>query len=156
MEMSFFEIPNGKPVLDISCFICSIFVAICVVLVTYLTCRDHLKECPADILRVSMPKVSKNSFNITTKDIFKKSEFTTKWNIRDMFRNKIRTITGIVGITGCCMLIVCAFGMLDSINYFIKLQFKDLYNFNYKLSLKSDISDDRLNELKDTYGSATS
>ena len=156
MEMSFFEIPNGKPVLDISCFICAICVVICVVLVTYLTCRNHLKECPADILRVSMPKVSKNSFNITTKGIFKKLGFTAKWNIRDMFRNKIRTITGIVGITGCCMLIVCAFGMLDSINYFIKLQFKDLYNFNYKLSLKSDISDDKLNKLKDTYGSATS
>lgn len=156
MEMSFFEIPNGKPVLDISCFICAICVVICVVLVTYLTCRNHLKECPADILRVSMPKVSKNSFNITTKGIFKKLGFTTKWNIRDMFRNKIRTITGIVGITGCCMLIVCAFGMLDSINYFIKLQFKDLYNFDYKLSLKSDISDSRLNELKNTYGSATS
>lgn len=156
MEMSFFEIPNGKPVLDISCFICAICVVICVVLVTYLTCRNHLKECPADILRVSMPKVSKNSFNITTKGIFKKLGFTTKWNIRDMFRNKIRTITGIVGITGCCMLIVCAFGMLDSINHFIKLQFKDLYNFNYKLSLKSDITEDRLNELKDIYGSATS
>lgn len=62
--------------------------------------------------------------------------FITKWNLRDMIRNKIRTITGIVGITGCCMLVVCAFGMLDSINNFIDLQFRRLYNFDYKLSLK--------------------
>jgi len=73
-----------------------------------------------------------------------------------MFRNKARTLTGIVGITGCCMLIVCAFGMLDSLNSFIKLQFEDLYNFSYKLSLKSDISESNLNKLKDKYGSATS
>lgn len=34
-----------------------------------------------------------------------------------MFRNKARTITGIVGITACAMLIVCSLGMLDSMNW---------------------------------------
>ena len=29
-------------------------------------------------------------------------------------------------------------------NHFIKLQFEDLYNFNYKLSLKENIKDDEL------------
>ncbi len=70
--------------------------------------------------------------------------------------NKIRTITGIVGITACCMLIVCAFGMLDSLNHFVKLQFKDLYNFDYKLSLKRGNKRRGLKRFKKQYGSNTS
>ena len=73
--------------------------------------------------------------------------FSTKGNIRDMFRNKARTITGIVGVITCAMLIVCAVGMLNSMNYFIDLQFNKLFNFDYKLSLKSDISNEELKEL---------
>lgn len=54
------------------------------------------------------------------------------------------------------MLIVCAFGMLDSLNYFVKLQFRDLYNFDYKLTLKDNISKDDLESLKSKYGNNTS
>ena len=63
---------------------------------------------------------------------------------------------GIAGVVGCCLLIVCALGMLDSMNHFIDLQFTQIYNFDYKLNLKEDISDDALNVLKDKYGDKTS
>ena len=82
--------------------------------------------------------------------------FNTKWNIRDMFRNKARTITGIVGITACAMLIVCSLGMLDSMNYFIDLQFNKIFNFECKLSLKSGLDETSLKELTDKYGNNTS
>ena len=94
-----------------------------------------------------IPSVKNKSLNITTTGIFKKMSFNTKWNIRDMFRNKARTITGIVGITACAMLIVCSFGMMNSMNYFIDLQFNRIFNFEYKLSLKSDISTENLKDL---------
>lgn len=94
-----------------------------------------------------IPNVKNKSLNITTTGIFKKMSFNTKWNIRDMFRNKARTITGIVGITACAMLIVCSFGMMNSMNYFIDLQFNRIFNFEYKLSLKSDISTENLKDL---------
>ena len=156
LEMSFFEIPNGTPVLMASCFICAALVVLAVVLVSFIACRKNLILSPADTLKPESPKANKSNLSLTTKNIFKRLNFSTKWNLRDMFRNKTRTLTGIVGITGCCMLIVCAFGMLDSLNSFVKLQFEDLYNFSYKLSLKSNISESSLNKLKDKYGSATS
>lgn len=156
LEMSFFEIPNGTPVLMTSCFICAALVVLAVVVVSFIACRKNLILSPADTLKPESPKANKSNLSLTTKNIFKRLNFSTKWNLRDMFRNKTRTLTGIVGITGCCMLIVCAFGMLDSLNSFVKLQFEDLYNFSYKLSLKSDISESSLNKLKDKYGSATS
>ena len=156
MEMSFFEIPNGVPVIKNDSYIVAALVVLCVSFVTYLATRKILKEKTADTLRNEIPKVKNKALNITTMGIFKKMNFNTKWNIRDMFRNKARTITGIVGVTACAMLIVCSLGMLDSMNYFIDLQFNRIFNFDYKLSLKSDISEDLLKDLTDKYGDNTS
>ena len=156
MEMSFFQIPNGVPVIKNDSYIVAALVVLCVSFVTYLATRKILKEKTAETLRNEIPKVKNNSLNITTVGLFKKMSFSTKWNIRDMFRNKARTITGIVGVTTCAMLIVCAVGMLNSMNYFIDLQFNKLFNFGYKLSLKSDISNEDLKELTDKYGDNTS
>ena len=73
-----------------------------------------------------------------------------------MLRNKARTVTGIVGILGCCMLMVCAIGMLNTMNHFIKWQYSDLLNFEYKMSLKEGTTEEQLQKLKDTYGDSTS
>ena len=156
LEMSFFEIPNGMPIIKNDSYVVAALVVLCVSFVTYLSTRKILKEKTADTLRNEIPSVKSKSLNITTTGIFKKMSFNTKWNIRDMFRNKARTITGIVGITACAMLIVCSLGMLDSMNYFIDLQFNRIFNFEYKLSLKSDISTENLKELTDKYGDNTS
>ena len=156
LEMSFFEIPNGAPIIKSDSYIIAILVTLCVSFVTYLTTRKILREKTADTLRNEIPKVKNNSLNITTVGIFKKMSFNTKWNIRDMFRNKARTITGIVGVTACAMLIVCSLGMLNSMNYFIDLQFNRIFNFDYKLSLKSNINNDELKDLTDKYGDNTS
>ncbi len=156
MEMRFFQIPNGEPIIKSDSYLVAILVILCVSFVTYLATRKILKENTAETLRNEIPKVTSKSLNITTIGIFKKMSFNTKWNIRDMFRNKARTITGIVGITACAMLIVCSLGMLNSMNYFIDLQFNRLFNFDYKLALKSDISYNSLKELTDKYGNNTS
>ena len=156
IEMSFFEIPNGVPIIKNDSYIVALLVVLCVSFVTYFATRKILKEKTAETLRNEIPKVKSNSLNITTVGIFKKMSFNTKWNIRDMFRNKARTITGIVGVTACAMLIVCSLGMLNSMNYFIDLQFNRIFNFDYKLSLKSNINTDELKELIDKYGDNTS
>ena len=153
LEMSFFEVPNGVAIINKNSYLVAFLV---VLAVSLLTCQKELKKNPAESLRKELPKVKNGSLNLTTKGIFKHLKFSTKWNIRDVLRNKFRTLTGVVGIVGCCTLIVCAFGMLNSINYFVKLQFEDLYNFDYKLTLKENITDSRLQELEDKYGNATS
>ena len=156
LEMNFFEVPNGQPVIAYQSFIMAAIVVILISLITYLTCHKILKETPAESLRTKIPYVKTSSINITTKGIFKKLKFSSKWNLRDICRNKMRTITGIVGVTSCCMLIVCALGMLDSMNFFIDLQFTKLYNFDYKLNIKENINENELNILLDEYGTKTS
>lgn len=156
MEMDYFEVPNGIPVVKPLSYLVALLVVMVVSFITYLTCRKELFKKPAEALRNEVPNVKVNSLNLSTKGIFKKLNFSSKWNLRDIFRNKFRTVTAVVGIVGCCMLIVCAFGMLNSMNHFIKLQFEDLYNFNYKLSLKENLKDDELKVLTDKYGNNTS
>ena len=156
LEMSFFEIPNGRVYINSSTYLVALAVVIGCAIITLITCYRELRKKPADSLRNEIPKVKNGSLNITTKGIFKKLGFSSKWNLRDILRNKFRTITGVIGIVGCCTLIVCALGMLNSMNYFIKLQFDDLYNFDYKLSLKDDIDDNTYNNIVSEYGDNSS
>ena len=156
LEMSFFEIPNGHPSMDSSSFIVALIVILIVSGIIYFTGRSILKENPAETLRNEIPNVKGKLLNITKSGIFKKLSFESIWNVRDILRNKMRTFMGFAGVLGCCMLIVCALGMLDSMNYFVKLQFEILYNFDYKLNLKENLTTDELNTLYDKYGSYTS
>lgn len=156
IEMSFFEMPEGKVFIKPLTYLVAALVVLIVSIITYITCFKELKKKPADSLRNELPSVNEKSLNITTKGIFKNMSFSNKWNLRDVIRNKFRTVTGVIGIVGCCTLIVCALGMLNSMNNFIKIQFDDLYNFNYKLSLKDDISDSKIEELTKKYGNNTS
>ena len=156
LEMEFFEIPNGNPAMNITSYYVSLIVIMIVAIITYITGRSILKENPAETLRTKIPSIKGNTLNITKKGFFKKLSFSSKWNIRDILRNKMRSFMGLAGVVGCCTLIVCALGMLDSMNFFVKLQFEDLYNFNYKLNIKENISDNELSILYDKYGSNTS
>ncbi len=156
IEMSFFEMPEGRVFIKPLTYLVAALVVLIVSIITYITCFKELKKKPADSLRNELPSVNEKSLNITTKGIFKNMSFSNKWNLRDIIRNKFRTVTGVIGIVGCCTLIVCALGMLNSMNNFIKIQFDDLYNFNYKLSLKDDISDSKIEELTKKYGNNTS
>ena len=155
-EMDFFEIPNGHPAMDISCYYVAIMVVLVIALITFITCRSILGENPAETLRTKIPSVKGRALNITKKGLFKKLSFTSVWNIRDIIRNKMRTFMGLAGVVGCCALIVCSFGMLDSMNFFVKLQFEDLYNFDYKLNIKDGISSEEYDELFKKYGNHTS
>ena len=156
MEMEYFEIPEYSIVINPIVYIMAIVVVLVTTLVTYLSCRKILKESAADALRINMPKVKKAKFTLTSKGILKNLSVSNKWNLRDMTRNKGRSIMAIVGIIGCTMLLVCAFGMLDTMNSYLDWEFNKLCNFDYKLSLKSDYKDSEFNEIVTKYGNNTS
>ena len=156
MEMSYFEVPIYETVLIPTVYILAALVVILITLVTYLSCRSILKESAVDALRVEIPKVKNTKFDLTTKGIFKKSSISTRWNLRDIGRNKSRSLMAIVGIIGCTMLLICAFGMLDTMNSYLDWEFDKLNDFAYKLSLSNNYTDKQLDKLIDKYGNSTS
>ena len=156
LEMEFFEIPNGAPAMNITSYYVAALVILTVAIITYITGRSILRENPAETLRTKIPSIKGNALNITRTRLFKRLSFESLWNIRDILRNKMRTFMGLAGVVGCCTLIVCALGMLDSMNFFVKLQFETIYNFDYKLNLKEGLSEEELNTLYNKYGNNTS
>ena len=152
MEVSYFEMPVYHTVILPIVYILAIAVILLITFVTYLSCRKVLKEPASEALRLEIPKVKQTKFDLTTKGIFKKSSLSTRWNLRDIARNKGRTIMGIVGVIGCTMLIVCAFGMLDTMNSYLDWQFDDLYKFKYKLTLEDDYTNEQYDKIINEYG----
>lgn len=106
-------------------------------IVSFLSCRKELKDPPAVTLKPPAPKKIRHS-------AFEKSrlwlllDFSTQWNIRDVFRNKLRSLMGILGVVGCSMLLVCGFGCFDSINGLMDKMYGELMTARNKILLSSD------------------
>lgn len=156
MEMSYFEVPVYNTVLIPVVYILAIAVVALITLVTYLSCRSILKESAVEALRIEIPKVKSTKFDLTTKGIFKKASISTRWNLRDVGRNKGRSLMAIVGIIGCTMLMLCAFGMMDTMKSYLSWEFDKISNFEYKLSLSNNYTDDQFVNIKEKYGNETS
>ena len=156
MEMSYFEVPVYNTVLIPVVYILAIAVVALITLVTYLSCRSILKESAVEALRLEVPKVKSTKFDLTTKGIFKKASISTRWNLRDVGRNKGRSLMAIVGITGCTMLMLCAFGMMDTMKSYLSWEFDKISNFEYKLSLSNNYTDDQFTNITEKYGDETS
>ena len=156
MEMEYYEIPSYDIATIPLVYYVAIGIVLVITLVTYLSCIRILKEPAATALRIERPKVKVRENSFTTKKLFNKLSLSTKWNIRDIIRSKGRTMMAIVGIAGCTMLVVTAFGMLDSMKSYVSWEFDIINNFKYKLSLSSDYTDAQYNEIISKYGDSTS
>ncbi|MBR1803202.1 MAG: FtsX-like permease family protein [Clostridia bacterium] len=156
MEMTYFVVPEYHIYVVPDVYVLAGLTVAIITIITYLSCRTVLREKAADAIRVEIPKVKQSKFDLTNKGIFKNASLSTKWNLRDIARNKGRTIMGAVGIIGCTMMLVCAFGMLDTMNSYIDWQFDTLYHFEYKLDLDDNLSKVQLEKLEEKYGDATS
>lgn len=85
------------------------------VAVSFLSCRKELADPPAATLRPKTPKKTKVGF-IAKSRLWHNLSFSTRWNLRDISRNKVRSLMAIIGIMGCAMLMSAALGVNDT-NY---------------------------------------
>ena len=156
MLKKYYEMPEVNIYVSLPNFILAIIIIGLVTLITYLSCKKILKEPASNALRNQTPNIKNKNFTLTTKKLFRKTSISTKWNLRDIARNKGRAIMAIAGITGATMLLVCAFGMLDSMNSYLDWEFNKLSNYDYKLVLKNNYTDQELKNIENKYGTETS
>ncbi|MBR6158982.1 MAG: ABC transporter permease [Lachnospiraceae bacterium] len=105
--------------------------------VSFLSCRKELKDPPAVTLRPPAPKKIRHS-HLEKSRLWLRLDFSTQWNIRDIMRNKLRSLMGILGVMGCAMLLVCGFGCFDSIAGLMDKMYGELMTANNKIMLSSD------------------
>ncbi len=98
-------------------------------LVTYVVASKELKLKPVESMRPLVPKIKKQKPRKKShKNVF---ALSCKMAFRNLRLDKFRSIMVIIGILGCTALLVCGFGIEDTINYGI--------NSDHSIFLRSDI-----------------
>lgn len=149
-----YTLPEWKAALSPQFFVMALLTVLACTLATYLSCRSNLKDTPSETLRPKAPKLAKQGF-IERTSLWGKLGFNSQWNFRDVFRSKSRSIMAVVGVLGCTALLVCAFGMQDSLDDVISWQYSDINQFTTKLTLDEKISPEQTASIiKSTKGEA--
>ena len=149
---STYSLPRWGPSWDISFFAVAGIMVLFSVAVSYVSVKSISDENPAETIRPKAPKLVSSGLIERTK-IWKMFSFNERWNYRDAKRNKVRAIMSIFGVFACALLVMSAFGMVDSINDVEDWQYNQIYNFNSKLILDENITDSQLDHiLEETNG----
>lgn len=103
-----YMLPPFSVVCPVQFFVVGFLVVLLCTVVTWLSCRRLLKLAPAETLRPAPPKVTKQSA-LEKFPLWNRLSFSSRYNLRDMGRNKTRTIMGFAGTFCCMMLLICGF-----------------------------------------------
>ncbi len=115
-------------------YMCFAAVGLCV-LVTFLTTRKLLVQNAARILQAEAPRFESASLLEKT-PLWNSLKFATRWNIRDVRRNKLRTAVSIVGILVCSMLIFMALGFFECLGTQASWMYGELFRANGQIGFK--------------------
>ena len=94
-------------------------------LVSYLVSRNEIKEKPVDTLRPKAPKDKKKDRTYKDNALTKHVKIETKLAFRNIFRNKLKSFMVVLGTLGCTALLVCGFGIMDTLNYGVNLSLNE-------------------------------
>lgn len=83
--------------------------------ICYFTYRKSARECTAALLRPKPPKDGKRILLERITPLWTRLSFNSKMIVRNLMRNKLRTIMSFVGLLCCTMLIITSFGLQDSV-----------------------------------------
>ncbi len=126
-----FDIPNFYLGLNLNITIIGFLISfICVCGATVYTVSKVLKEKPSELMRPKAPKSGKRVCLEKISFIWDNISFSNKVTIRNLFRYKKRVIVTIVGIAGCCGLMLCGFGIKDSIMDIAGRQYGEIFKFD--------------------------
>lgn len=113
----------------------------------YGASRKQLQGAAAETLRPKAPKTSRHTAMEKSR-FWKRLGFYSQWNIRDVLRNKLRSLITVFGIVGCMMLILCGLGMRDTVSNLADTMYGTLQTYETKISLSEKCTDEQLKQLE--------
>ena len=99
------SMPDWKLHMPWFCSIVIVLINVFLTFIGYLSVKNMLRGNAAEALRPYVPKKMK-PLKIEKTKLWKKLNFGTKWNLRDIMRHKARSIMTLFGIIGCTLLIL--------------------------------------------------
>ena len=137
MQGTYFDFPDWAIVLRPFNWAVLALILIMLSLIGYLSVFSMLKGTAAEALRPHVPKKMKAVF-LERFRLWDRFRFGTQWNLRDIIRHKARSLMTFVGIVGCMLLLVAAFGMRDTLSEFLRLLTEVQINYKTEIILKED------------------
>ncbi|MDE5714839.1 MAG: ABC transporter permease [Anaeroplasmataceae bacterium] len=112
----------------------SILILLCIIVFTSLfACYGAMNQVPASSLRGENAVKMKVTF-LSKYKVFSKIPLSFLMAFRNMKRKISRTLMVILGVLGCSALLVCGFGIEDTINYGLDLELDDLIPYDVTVS----------------------
>lgn len=143
---SHYTLPCWDPGFNINFIIVALLIILSSIICSYIAVASIIRESPSSALKAKPPKVNKIGFIENTK-IWGKLGFNLRWNIRDINRNKLRTVITLFGIIGCTVLLISAFGMHDGVNYLKSWKYDDINHYETQLVLQDNVSQSQIDSI---------
>lgn len=118
------------------------FMLVCVICIgtAYYITSKTLRERPAECMRPKAPPAAKKILPEKIPALWNKFNFTQKYIVRNMFRNKSRMIISIIGIMGCTTLVVTALGINDTVHHYLDTVETNQLKYDYTVNFKNNIT----------------
>lgn len=91
----------------------------------------YLRSTAASILAKTMQRTYQ--YHPSPK-LFAKASFITQWNVRDVLRNRLRSLMSILGVFGCSALLISAFGIYTTMTDFSNWTFQQLETYDCRVN----------------------
>lgn len=114
----------------------------------FAACIRELIEDPAILMRPKAPKNGKRILLERIGFVWNRIGFIWKVTLRNIFRYKKRFLMTVLGISGCTALILTGFGVRDSIQMIVDVQFGELNKYSMTASYDSDEKTEDVEYLK--------
>lgn len=109
-------------------------------LVTWYCCFRSLEEVPAELIRPKAPTSGKELMFERFR-FWNSISFLNKVAIRNIFRYRQRLAMMLLGIGGCTALLMTGFGLRDSIEKIVDVQFQEVMHYDMEVYFREDCDD---------------
>jgi len=141
MQGIYFDMPVWNLYMPWYCWLTSAAAVGLLTLIGFLSVKQMLKGTAAEALRPYTPKKVK-PLAVEKTGAWSRLSFGTRWNLRDLFRHKSRSIMALIGIVGCTILVVGAMGMNDTMNAFLGYLDSDMYLYTTRVNFTENVTEE--------------
>lgn len=149
MENMYFKLPlkTMKIYVDLALPASLLTLFFCII-AGYNSCRTVFKIMPSEAMRSKAPSIGKKVLIEKVRIIWKNINHTWKIILRNIFRNKKRTLMTSIGVIFCTAMLLIALGMKDSVDYMVNQQYENIQNYDIKVSFSKLQNVQQLIDLK--------
>lgn len=147
---TYMDLPKWDLTLPGYTYVVIVAMNVLLVAVGYVSVCGVLRGSAADSLRPHVPRHIKRLW-IERTGLWSKLGFGTRWNLRDTFRHKSRSLMTILGVMGCVVLLTASSGMKDTADSFIDTFYGEGINYETVIYMSDDADNDDAKSLCATY-----